>query len=451
MRKKYKRLTAIIIACVMVLYLMPISALGATSSNSGTGSIEYGQPDTAGSFADVSDDAWYKDYVTKAYELGIVKGVSETSFNPDGNVTIAETITLAARIHNIFNGRRTKFEQSEPWYDVYRHYCIDNGIITADVKANIADYNDNAERSFFSAVITNAIPEHAILAINDMEFLPDVDRSEWWGNNILMLYRAGILTGNDEFGTFNPNTSISRAEMSAVVARIMDPSLRVSFTLKFEKEGRIKTIVAGDPVEIIKYEWEHAINRVVKYKFSPQLIIPLNAVEEYKSLERIPRARENGYIAYIREPNDDFYIDIIAKHFIDIANHEGLGEVGAIEIAMSFVQNLDYIAEPVGKEYPKYPLETLYDNGGDCEDKAILLASLIQAMGYGCVTVMFEDHLGVGLMATPESEGHYYIKDGEYFYYIEQTNPGWYVGDLPDKYKDEVPTLFYVQPELENR
>ena len=42
-------------------------------------------------FIDVSDSAWYKNNVKDSFELGIMDGTGNRLFNPDGDVTVAET------------------------------------------------------------------------------------------------------------------------------------------------------------------------------------------------------------------------------------------------------------------------------------------------------------------------------------------------------------------------
>ena len=50
-------------------------------------------------FSDVSDTSWYSENVKTAYELGFMNGKSEGKFDPDGNVTVAEGVTLASRLY----------------------------------------------------------------------------------------------------------------------------------------------------------------------------------------------------------------------------------------------------------------------------------------------------------------------------------------------------------------
>jgi len=43
-----------------------------------------------------------------------------------------------------------------------------------------------------------------------------------------MLYKAGVLAGNDSIGTFNPGSNITRAEASAIVSRVILPLTRLN-------------------------------------------------------------------------------------------------------------------------------------------------------------------------------------------------------------------------------
>ena len=55
-------------------------------------------------FTDVKAESWYAENVKSAYELGFMNGKSDDKFDPNGNVTVAEGITMAARVHAIYNG-----------------------------------------------------------------------------------------------------------------------------------------------------------------------------------------------------------------------------------------------------------------------------------------------------------------------------------------------------------
>lgn len=119
-----------------------------------------------------------------------------------------------------------------------------------------------------------------------------------------------------------------------------------------------------------------------------------------------------------------------------------------LSLAIDVVQSLPYRPETVDSgadEYIKYPAETLVDGGGDCEDTAILLASLLQVAPSerDCALVHPPDHMGVGI-AGDGFVGTYYRRDGTEYFYVETTGIGWEVGELPEKYADAPAKVYPV-------
>jgi hypothetical protein len=116
---------------------------------------------------------------------------------------------------------------------------------------------------------------------------------------------------------------------------------------------------------------------------------------------------------------------------------------------LSFVHSLDYTEdERTGfDDYRKYPIETLVEGNGDCEDTAFLMATLFKMKGYDTALVFFEDlHMGVGI-ACDDCNGSYYIFPDEdiKYYYIEPTNRlNWGVGELPNILSGLKPELFKI-------
>lgn len=218
------------IALLLAVACMVSVSVPASAASAGLQNFKESQTYPAGMFRDVPSSQWYYDNVRTAYQFGLVKGQSETSFNPEGNITLAETITLAARLHHIYLGGTGAFTQGNPWYQVYVDYAVSNGIIRAGAYDN---YNRAATRTQFAAILSRAFPASALPAINTVEnnAIPDVKMSSANAAEIYRLYRAGILTGNDSAGTFTPNASIRRAEVAAIVSRMASPALRKSVTL----------------------------------------------------------------------------------------------------------------------------------------------------------------------------------------------------------------------------
>lgn len=180
---------------------------------------------TSGQFADVANQ-WYSDSVKKVYELGLMKGTSDGKFNPDGTITLAEAIAMAARLHNISTGGSGEFTQGTPWYDVYVDYAVKNGIIKKD---DFKDYSRKATRGEMAYIFASAVP-NVLTRINDVDSIPDVTEDTKYSDSIFLLYQAGVLTGNDARGTFEPETNINRAQAAAIITRIALPSERKTLT-----------------------------------------------------------------------------------------------------------------------------------------------------------------------------------------------------------------------------
>lgn len=202
-----------------------------TANHSGSSEETENQSYYDGLFWDVSSTDWFSEEVRVSYDLGLVKGDSATSFSPNGNIRISEAITLASRLHSAYYDNGCVFVQGTPWYEVYVEYAIENGIIC---EGQFEDYNAYATRAEFATIFAAALPGEALSAINEIETIADVSGEEPYAGDVYLLYRAGVLTGNDAYGTFLPDTTIRRCEVAAIVARMALPEMRREFSLSNE-------------------------------------------------------------------------------------------------------------------------------------------------------------------------------------------------------------------------
>lgn len=181
-------------------------------------------------FTDVPVDAWYFDDLMTAYESGLIAGKTATTFVPDGNITNAEAVTFAARIHQLYTDGEITLKNAEDsaWYDSFVAYAKENGIISDDY-----DWGAPTTREIYMSIFANALPEEALAAINnvDDDAIPDVPMTHPNAGAIYMLYRAGILQGVDDAHNCMPGAFIKRCDIAAILNRMMDSSVRVSFSL----------------------------------------------------------------------------------------------------------------------------------------------------------------------------------------------------------------------------
>jgi hypothetical protein len=179
--------------------------------------------------------------------------------------------------------------------------------------------------------------------------------------------------------------------------------------------------------------------------WSHQIWVSKAAYNYYANLERLPT---DDYSVYVTHPLDDAFIASIAKQFNSVARQEGFSPEQTVNFVAAFVQSLEYVADPgpeIPHEYPKYPLETLVEQKGDCEDTSILLASVLEAMGFDVVLIAPPEHMAVGVSGKNLS-GIYYKYSGRKYYYLETTDPGWFVGELPNEYRTGKAEIFPLVP-----
>jgi hypothetical protein len=225
--KKTQGILATLCIIFITLIALTFNVYGAEPSMSNfdqAGSYKPGQ------FPDISENEWFgynkQRVVCKAYELGLMQGKG-ARFDPNVGVTLAEAITMAARVNNIYSGGDWVFHQSSPWYYSYLEYAVHKDIVGFETFKDLARPATRAEMAY---IFARALTEVEFTPINSIETLPDVTTDTPYQSEIFRLYKAGILTGNDAYGTFGPSDSITRAQAAAIITRIALPSERVSFT-----------------------------------------------------------------------------------------------------------------------------------------------------------------------------------------------------------------------------
>ncbi len=140
------------------------------------------------------------------------------------------------------------------------------------------------------------------------------------------------------------------------------------------------------------------------------------------------------YAAYVFDPFDNDCIMFLIDHLLSLKNLKT--DVEKINFIASFVQGIDYQkddSENESYEYPRYPLETLKDQRGDCEDKAILAAALLETLGYNVSLLRLPQHMAVGVHLNDTIPMYtYYINQ---YYFLETTTLHMALGKVPPEYQ----------------
>ena len=212
MNPRNKQWAAAFTAAAMTLSLCPVSFAA--------GSLDHFQKSRTyeeNTFTDIS--GWYSPYVIRGYELQLFDGIGGSRFSPNSSMTVGEAVKLAACLHKMYETGHPTFPESDPWWQVYADYCLENKLCSEP----FSDYSNAISRAQFAELFAAALPEKALTPMNDIpdDAIPDVRMSDSFGPAVYQLYRAGILTGSDARGTFRPGTNIRRSEMAAVLTRMV--------------------------------------------------------------------------------------------------------------------------------------------------------------------------------------------------------------------------------------
>jgi len=123
-----------------------------------------------------------------------------------------------------------------------------------------------------------------------------------------------------------------------------------------------------------------------------------------------------SYHSMINDPAQEDLYQALLKEFRKIKTEKGLSDDQYLELITTFVQSLRY--ETLADNPAKFPVETVVDGSGDCDDKSLLLAGLLSREGYRIALMSFrpEEHMAVGIAADD-----YLYKNSNYSY-IETTN-----------------------------
>ena len=179
----------------------------------------------------------------------------------------------------------------------------------------------------------------------------------------------------------------------------------------------------------VKYSWDY---NEVRWSFS------VGIPEEIYGFYRGRTHYNDDLMHFVLSEYDRDYIREIVKSFRAGGDEWGMSDIDNVFNVVAFVQSLQYVSDESSRgeqDYVRYPIETLVDGIGDCEDMVILAATLLHEMGYSVLMVMLPEHLALAIKYDKDFGGTYYEYDGGKYYYLEMTSPGWDLGQIPSQYK----------------
>lgn len=182
--------------------------------------------DTLEVFTDIKPDAWYKPYIDYAYSYGLLRGMTDTEFEPSTTLTRAMFVTVIARMAGVDTD---SYAQTSPFVDVEarRYYtaavawAAQNGIVNG-ISENTFEPLSDITREQLCAVLVRYAGFAGIVLKNDGKSQPFDDDGmmhDYARDAVYACRAAGIVGGTEtsEGTLFNPRNSATRAEASKIL------------------------------------------------------------------------------------------------------------------------------------------------------------------------------------------------------------------------------------------
>ena len=184
--------------------------------------------DALNKFTDLSDDAWYSDSAKYVLENGLMKGVTDSTFAPNENLTRAMLVTVLYRAENEpATNRSIPFSDVDmgAYYASAVSWAKQNGIVNGVTENEFAP-NDNITREQIAAIMHRyaqykgydvSVGENtSILSYDDFDSI-----SEYAIVSMQYACGSGLIKGKSE-STLNPLDNATRAEIAAILHRFIE-------------------------------------------------------------------------------------------------------------------------------------------------------------------------------------------------------------------------------------
>ena len=157
-------------------------------------------------FTDVPEGAWYYDAVKTVYEAGLMNGVKDTLFDPDGTLTRAMFWTILARAGGVDT------DGGATWYSVAQQWAIDNGV---------SDGADAMGALTREQLVTMLWRLNGEPVVNYLITAPDAaDISSWALEAMRWAASTGLIEGDDA-GALTPAATCTRAQAATFLVRYL--------------------------------------------------------------------------------------------------------------------------------------------------------------------------------------------------------------------------------------
>jgi len=182
-------------------------------------------------FADM-EQHWAKDAVNDLGSRLVVSGISETSFNPDADITRAEFAAIIVRGLGLRQGIGANpflDVESDAWYEGAVRTAVSYGLITGFEDGTFRP-NEKITREQTMLIVAKAMKLTGLaLETGDDDpslvlkpFTDSASIDAWAKDAVALVVKSGLIKGRD--GKLESESYITRAEVAAIIQRLLEKS-----------------------------------------------------------------------------------------------------------------------------------------------------------------------------------------------------------------------------------
>lgn len=174
-------------------------------------------------FTDISGH-WGKAFIEKMYKAGVISGMTDTTFVPDGTVTKGQFATL---IVNALKLDTDSSLASEHWAMPFVKAAQNANLIADDIPFTVDQFDVEISREEMASMVSKAAAYKNVVVPTDkaLSFADASDISAWAGADVNNAVALGIISGIDqEDGSvkFEPKQNATRAHAATMLSQLCD-------------------------------------------------------------------------------------------------------------------------------------------------------------------------------------------------------------------------------------
>lgn len=178
-------------------------------------------------FKDIKQTPWAKEAIEKMNSRGIIKGRNNKEFAPKDNITRAEFTALIDRLLDLetsSNKNPFKDIKDDKWYKKSVIAAYENKLVNGK-KENIFDPDGNITRAETAKILGQILKQEGIQIKGENPLFKDKEKiAKWAEEGIVLCYENKILKGYKD-QTFLPQNKVTRAETAVMLDRLYEKIL----------------------------------------------------------------------------------------------------------------------------------------------------------------------------------------------------------------------------------